>query len=694
MAFSLVNTGLLAFLTLAALPVLIHLFARRRPRRVPVPSLRYILPVSRQTQRMRRPRDILILILRTLLLIAMVMMFVRPVYYPKRSLSRSGRARRAVLLIDRSLSMQCNEGGLTRFGSAKAAALQVLDLLPKAALANIVWMGSSYETTVDKLTDNVELLRRDVESKPVSFEMAAVQPAFDKAVELLGGRQGGRVYVISDFQTSNWKRIDLSRIPGSIEVLNLMVGGRRTPNLGAEQVRMTPASPVIGETFSVSCVIANMTPAPVEPNVMLTFGALVGSDVSAPAGIVRQQTVPLEAYSRGAASFDCVLTARGWYPFKVSIEQDALSPDNTRYGVVHVSPAIRVGVCVAANDPGAGYLKCAIAAQSPGGGAIRVREMPMQALAQPDRIDRDVVFLYGWDGREHEMVARAIAGSPATFVWMLPASDGKRVDSSLLSSREAAFGGWRKSTRRNPLRLAVADEKHALMDVFDEGRSGDVGQSFFKGAHEIRGSAASAVLSYGRGTPALATVGLKNRQIFLWNMAIDPRVSNFAGSNTFLPLVQELILQNRIHKAPPSFLTGDGIALPLPADIDGASLAATLRGNGEAWRLAQSRMIVLPRGEGLQLLFDRADEPGHYQFSDRSGPLHLVAANVPAVEMDLRAMDEKGLDRGGQTDALVLGRDSIRSAHRGVPLWPYLLTGVVVLFLTESLLLAIWRLRQ
>jgi len=540
---------------------------------------------------------------------------------------------------------------------------------------------------VAKLTENVELLRRDIKNKPVSYEMASVQPALDKAVELVSSREGGQIYIISDFQISNWKSVDFDRLPPDLQVLNIVVGRRETPNRSVGDVRIVPASPVAGETFRVRCTIANMSPSPVEQTVLLELGT-----------IVRQEKITLAAYSRGGLSFDCVVNKRGRFPLKLSIPEDNLSADNTRYATVTISPSIRVGLCGLAQDEGLKYLKHALSTNSQERATVHVTELPVEALEGLGRHGLDVVFLYGWDGRGHSPVIRAIGGSEATFVWMLPSTgrDARSVDSSLLSQSGAdlAIGVWQAADPRRPLSIKVADPKHPLIDVFDEGRSGDVALSAFRGAFRVTGDGGHTILAYDDGTPALISVDLLRRTLFLWNIPLDLGTSNFAGSNIFLPLVQELVLQNRVQKSPPAFLTGDAISLPLPVDTEVGSLGLELQQGGKVRRLPASRLAVLPEKDELRLFLDRAAEPGHYRFSDRSGLLHLVAANVPTVESDLRCLDKDKLQRRGTSSALILGQESIQSVHQGIPLWPHFLVGGIVLFLIESLLVALWKIKE
>ena len=69
---------LLAALPLAALPLLLHLVARREPPTVSFPAVRYLQEATREHQRRLRLRNLLLLIARTLLVLALVLAAAGP----------------------------------------------------------------------------------------------------------------------------------------------------------------------------------------------------------------------------------------------------------------------------------------------------------------------------------------------------------------------------------------------------------------------------------------------------------------------------------------------------------------------------------------------------------------------------------------------------------------------------------------
>ncbi|TMQ67307.1 MAG: hypothetical protein E6K78_05370, partial [Candidatus Eisenbacteria bacterium] len=92
--------GLLA----AGVPILIHLFTRKRPRDIPFPSIEFLSEVNRSEIRRLKLKQWILLLLRTLAVAALALAMSRPAV---RTLTptRSGAATTVVALVDQSGSM-------------------------------------------------------------------------------------------------------------------------------------------------------------------------------------------------------------------------------------------------------------------------------------------------------------------------------------------------------------------------------------------------------------------------------------------------------------------------------------------------------------------------------------------------------------------------------------------------------------
>ena len=106
----------LAGLAAAAIPVLLHLLARREPPTVVFPAVRYLITTTREHQRRLKLQNLLLLLLRTLLIVALVLAAAGPTL-PRRGVA--GHAPSAlVLMLDNSPSSGAVVAGIAPAGAA------------------------------------------------------------------------------------------------------------------------------------------------------------------------------------------------------------------------------------------------------------------------------------------------------------------------------------------------------------------------------------------------------------------------------------------------------------------------------------------------------------------------------------------------------------------------------------------------
>ncbi len=123
--------ALLWGLSLAALPVVIHLFSRRRYRHVPWAAMSFLSAAWTARSQSVRLENVLLLALRTAALALFALALARPVIHGARAPSAD-----AIVLVDRSASMHYRDGSGTLFEAAAARASDViLSLGPDSRVA-------------------------------------------------------------------------------------------------------------------------------------------------------------------------------------------------------------------------------------------------------------------------------------------------------------------------------------------------------------------------------------------------------------------------------------------------------------------------------------------------------------------------------------------------------------------------------
>ena len=138
------NPYVLFGLIAASFPVLFHLFAQKKARRVEFSSIRFLQKLEKSSMRKVKLRQILLLILRTLLIICLVMAFSRPALrgYLGGFFGTSHANTTVVLLIDNSASMSRRNPNGTYFKQATDAANEIANAIEDGDEAVIIPLAS------------------------------------------------------------------------------------------------------------------------------------------------------------------------------------------------------------------------------------------------------------------------------------------------------------------------------------------------------------------------------------------------------------------------------------------------------------------------------------------------------------------------------------------------------------------------
>ncbi len=303
----------LAGLAAAAIPVLLHLLARREPPTVAFPAVRYLITTTREHQRRLKLQHLLLLLLRTLLVIALVLAAAGP------TVPRSGVAGHApsalVLILDNSPSSGVVVAGTARLAQLQAAGRQVL---ARATPDDAVWLLTA--DGVPRRGDRQVLLDQ-VGALTVSSRRVDLGAALGLAGEILASEsRPGEIALLTDLQASAASPAEL-RVP-------LVVGRPEVPppaNVGIARLETGPQPwGSDGGRLTVS---------------------LVGDSGGGTAVSARLGTRPARqalAHVGGSAVLAMAGVPTGWWSADAELDPDELRLDDHRVGVVRVAPVARV----------------------------------------------------------------------------------------------------------------------------------------------------------------------------------------------------------------------------------------------------------------------------------------------------------------------------------------------------------------
>ncbi len=348
---------LLAGLAAVAIPILIHLLLRQRPRPRPWAAMRWLLAAAQQASRRYRLTNLLLLLLRMLVVALIVFAVSRPLLT-----NSSGGGELLVIVIDRSASMGPRGTGSGTSSAADpgplAAAVASLNHLDLPYQRIAVLAVDSTVTTLadgDLATARTALAGLTATTVPGGLDRAARTPLVEQLLAACGNHRPD-VLLVSDFQQDQGTVLAGALTPQAQRVVRWTPMNPAAPDANATMLGSGPATDLLpGQGGELTVLVAghataialgaDESPAVTIPAVGLDNGSGSGRGSADPAG-VHLVTVPVPPLPAG----DHLLHLR--------IEDAGLAYDNQLELPVHVRPA--VAALVIGNGAGNDYLSAAL----------------------------------------------------------------------------------------------------------------------------------------------------------------------------------------------------------------------------------------------------------------------------------------------------------------------------------------------
>ena len=216
------NALMLFGLVAVAVPVIIHLLHRRRVSTVDFSSVIFIRDHHLQRSRALRLRELLLLLLRTLIVLLLVLAFARPVVEGLAGALMGGSlAQRTAfaIVLDNSYSMGAGRYGDTPFTAARAEAERIIDTMRQGDEGLLILTAAPPGVFPAVPTDRMETLRARLSETEVSERPGDVAGALRLARQKLAGTVSANkgIYLLSDLQRSDWGSVAESEAMASAE---------------------------------------------------------------------------------------------------------------------------------------------------------------------------------------------------------------------------------------------------------------------------------------------------------------------------------------------------------------------------------------------------------------------------------------------------------------------------------------------
>ncbi len=715
--------GLLA----AGIPLLIHLWNRRRVVTIDFSSLMFLTAAHRENARRFQLRQLLILLLRIIIVALIALALARPFLTLGLPVASVRAKTDLVIILDNSYSMAYQDVDGVRFEKAKILAIDILDTLRHGDSAAFILMSDSPKPVFRQLTPDIESVITAIKDAEVSYRTTNVQPSVELAHEILAEsvQVNKELYLISDFAENGWE--NWSRLPNrsGARISLIPVTENEAHNISIEEIR--PSNQLIGVNLllQMNVTIANHSTAPLAQNILTLF--IRGE---------KQKTVNFSAAAD--ESLNTTLTYNfstpGTHTGYLNLTEDRLNIDNRRYFALDVIGEVRV-LCVGEQTE---YLMLALNPNNFSSSSSVITDADSQNTHQNERKAGGVMIL------PTQCTLAEFETFPLEDYDVIILADVPKISAQIRAQLQESIRHGKSiiafvSSRTNiisynelndtwlpaevgstltwtpPQQVGTYQESHPIFDIFpSEGLSTQYAPQFYNGVVLQPTSESKVIARFEDDTPFLVERMQGTSTVLLYNCGLLVQQGAAATANDllvnpyFLPMLQQSVLYTAM--AGGNLLTwgghvGDTYTAYYPRSAGGKAsirLERTVDGPPDSETSTSDEVnaensTVVPIAEDGALRFQRTERPGIYQIEvETPGRIQrdFFAVNVDANESELVQipLQQAAARIGAQTtitensEGLAVMDDPYDVRRHGREIWGELLILAVCLMLFESFL--------
>ncbi|MCB5285505.1 MAG: BatA domain-containing protein [Candidatus Cloacimonetes bacterium] len=632
---SFLNSGLLLFTAATVLPLLIWLLAKKKPKRVVFPSLRFIKAGQEEEKKRTRLKNILLLIIRMLIILLVTLATTRPLLRSSRLKPSSNHPPTALaILLDTSYSMDYVEDSRSDLDRARDALKKIAALCdPEDRVILVtseekwnrlhaqIYAGRPPSELIDRISTTYTPLPLQTMLELAEAKLAETQ---------LANRE---LYLITDGQKQDYPASPETRL----NVINI-APGREPANLSCSNARVLPQLVERSRRQSIEFQLTNHGTQPQDEvlvKVVLGEAKVAEKFVALPARQTVNQSISID------------LRQDGWQSGYVEVVDDRLEQDNRSYFSFPFQLAPRVAVITGAQGLPLS-LRSLLSVYAGSGGSVDRLDSSQLNLALLDSY-QTLVFVGSapYSPKLRDIVAK-LSASGRGALFCLDGNLSAEYRSLLGGIFEVSFGAWQSE----PKTIGYVNPQHYTTSLL---AGKNIRYNALAEYWKLSGTGGATLLSGAGEIFALA----KNNFV-LWNFDPGDQRSTFLLDAAFAVFAyRSLEHAGTLMAAGENHLLGD---------------------------IVNASEVILPSGQNLQLASRThlLEQPGIHSLLQPDGPAKVIAVNAPRQESEFEPMDYKGL-----TNIRLLGPDWIKTLFHtrlGHDLWKILLAAALLLVILELIL--------
>ena len=521
--------GLLA----TGIPLVIHLWNRRRVVTIDFSSLIFLTAAHRENARRFQLRQLLILLLRMAIIALIALALARPFLTLGLPVASVRAKTDVVIVLDNSYSMAYQDINGIRFEKAKTLATDIIDTLRHGDSAALILMSDIPNPIFRQLTPDIESVIEAINDTETSYRTTNVQSSLELAHEILTESEqlNKEIYLISDFAQNGWK--NWGRLPNrsGARISLIPVAEGEAHNISIKEIR--PSNQLIGVNlpFQLNVTTVNHSVAPLDQGILTLF-----------IGGKKQKTMSF--FAAANESLNTALTYNfstpGTHIGYFTLTDDRLNIDNQRYFAMDALGEVRV-LCVGEQTE---YLTLALnphnpaatpfptgntvstnthqdKKNSPGVMILPTQCTPVEFETFPLE-DYDVIILADVLTMSRQMRAQLqefIRQGKSIIVFVSSRTDATSYNTLSNIWLPARLGST--LTWTPPQRVQAYQETHPIFDIFpSEGFSMQYAPQFYNGMALQSVSESNVIARFGDDTPFLVERSQGTSTVLLYNCGL------------------------------------------------------------------------------------------------------------------------------------------------------------------------------
>jgi len=681
--FNFLNPTVLFALAAGLIPLIIHLLNRRKIKEIRFSTIHFLKQMARKEMRRLRIRQILLLLIRTLIILLLVATFARPTLRSSGGFLAGRATTEAVIIIDNSLSLNSLELTGNLLEKIRQQWINLEPAFQSGDRISVILGVNPLKVLADRETYSPALWEKIAKQIQPGYSTGNMNQAIFKALDVLHNSDifNQELYILSDFQQSGFQPKELASLKENwdkrIKLFCLPVFHKPEENISIDTAAVANRLIEKNQTLKIDATAANRNP---DSHLSALLSLVIGGNR------VGQQNVSIASRERKPIVFETTLQSTGFISGYVESESDALLEDNRYYFNFFVPQNVQVLHLL----PGHQFRSYIPLILKP---AIDRNLFVYQSRFAEDWASIDfmkykAIILEGID-RIPEGLAERLTQFTQRGNGLLIIPGGnmvsgemnnllKNLDMGQILDREGKPGG-----NGEFITMGKVNWQHPIFEGLFEDRK-ELNPVTFQSFYKIKPSPRNEVIIRMRnGEPLLVGGGQKSGSAYLLATPLQPEWTNLVVRGFVVPLIYRLLYYTvtRSVQERTSLTVGQPFSqvfrqLQPPYEF------SLLRPSG-----VEEKISPVFKGSDLLLRVEQNPEPGNYEIRQGQQLIGMYSVNHSPLESEQKYYQKSDLEGFvPELKWIPLDADlvqSIETSRFGRELWPYFLGLAFLLLLLE-----------